>query len=419
MIDTILLTAESSEVLPSAGGFILIGAGAFLLPILARRVGIPSVVLEIVYGLLLGPAVFNIIRTASADQDFIRLLAELGLLLLIFLAGFEIDFDRLERQGLSPIITGLGFVGISFGAAWVGFGWLGTETTNQHIFLTLLVTAAAVGIVVPSLRDANRVDTRLGQITIVTAVIAEFLAAAAIVIFGGLVANGIGVSLLGVPGLFLVTAVVLVVIRRLAWWHPEAFERLFSERDPNEMGIRASLAVLFVFVGISLAFGVEALLGAFLAGALFAYLFRNNHRLETRLSGFAFGFFIPIFFINVGLTFPLDVLIDDPSVLARAAAVIGIAIGAKIIASVVFIPRGLTVRQSVGSGILLAGQLSVIIALANFGVELGLIDESLEAGAILLVGITAIVSPIAFRIFVPPLEAPNTDVAEAEYQDLD
>lgn len=409
----LLSAAEVSEVLPSAAGFILIGGGAFVLPIVARRLAIPSVVLEILYGLTLGPAMLNIIRTSSADADFIALLAELGLLLLIFLAGFEIDFDRLERQGAGPILTGLTVFGITMAAAWIGFGWLEMESTNQRIFLTLLVSAASLGIVIPALRNTNRTATHLGQMVIVTAVLAEFFSAAAIVIFGGFVENGIGVSLLGVPALFLCTAVALVIIRRLAWWYPATFERLFAERDPDEMGIRSSLALLFVFVGLSLALKVEPLLGAFLAGAMFAYLFRNNRRLETRLSGFAFGFFIPVFFINVGLLFPLDALLE-PSVLARAGALIAIAVGAKIVASLVFTVRGLTMRESVASGVVLAGQLSVIIALAEFGVELGLIDEGLEAGAILLVGITAIFSPVVFRLLAPPLAIPTDEAASDE-----
>lgn len=414
LIDSLLLgVAETADILPSWGGFILIGAGAFFLPIAARRISVPSVVLEILYGLILGPSVLNLIRTSSADADFIALLAELGLLLLIFLAGFEIDFNRLERQGLGPIAIGLTFLGVSLAVAWIGFGFIGMDSTNQRIFLTLLVGAASLGIVIPALRDTNRTATRLGQLVIVTAVLAEFLTAAAIVIFGGTVAQGIGLSLLGVPALFLVTALTLVVLRRLAWWHPATFERLFAERDPDEMGIRASLALLFVFVGASLALGVEPLLGAFLAGAMFAYLFRNNHRLETRLSGFAFGFFIPIFFINVGLLFPLETLLE-PSVLARAGALIGIAIFAKIVASAVFLTRRLTVRDSVASGVLLAGQLSVIIALAEYGVELGVIDEALEAGAILLVGLTAIIAPIAFRLLAPPVEVSDPETASGD-----
>jgi len=399
----------ASEVLPSASPIILIGLGAFTLPLIAGRLKLPAVVLELLFGLLIGPMLL-IIETGTRDAEFIALLAELGLLLLMFLAGFEIDFERLERQGTGPLITGVSLFLLFLGAAWFGFGLLGPESTNQRIFLTLLTSAASLGIVIPALRTTGRSGTKQGQLTIVTAIIAEFGSATAIVFFGVIVASGGGWRLLAVPTLFAAMAAVLVIMRRAAWWYPERFERLFAKDDPDEMGIRASLALLFVFVGLSLALGVEAILGAFLAGALFAYVFRNIEELEARLTGFSYGFFIPVFFINVGIGFPLSQL-GEPGVLRRALALIGIAIAIKVGPSLLLALRGLSIKEALGSGVLLTGQLSVIIALAEFGVELGVLDEGLEAGAILLVGVTAILSPIIFRWLSPTVEA--TDGADS------
>ena len=400
----VYLAAEPSGVLPGASLFILIGIGAFLIPIVARRLALPAVVLEILFGLLLGPSVLGLIEAGTSDAEFIEALAELGLLLLMFLAGFEIDFERLERQGSGPLLTGLAVFALILVAAWFGFGLLDPASFNQRLFLTLLTSAASLGIVIPALRATGRSGTRLGQLTIVTAVLAEFLSAAAIVIFGVFVEFGFGVRLLGVPGLFLVLAIGLLALRRAAWWYPERFERLFASQDPDELGIRASLSLLFVFVGASVAFRVEPILGAFLAGAVFTYVFRNSGELEERLSGFAYGFFIPIFFINVGIGFPLEAL-TDTSVLAKALALILIAVVIKLGPAMILVVRGLTVREALASGVLLAGQLSVIIALAEFGVDLGVIDQGLEAGLILLVGVTAIFSPIVFRLLAPPLQA--------------
>ncbi len=409
----VLAAAEPSAILPSSGGLLPIGAGAFFLPIIARRVRVPAIVLEIVYGLLIGPEVADLVATASRDADFIGLLAELGLLLLMFLAGFEVDFERLERQGVGPIVTGLAVFLLFVVALWVGFGFLDTESTDQRLFLTLLTSAASLGIVIPALRSTGRSGTRLGQITIITAVLAEFLSAVAIVVFGGFVETGFGLSLLRVPVLFLAIGAALFVLRRAAWWFPERFERLFASQDPDEMAIRASLALLFVFVGLSLALDVEPILGAFLAGALFAFVFRESGRLEERLGGFAYGFFIPVFFINVGIEFPLSEL-ADPGVLGRALALIAVAVVAKIVPSLLLMTRGLGLREAVASGVLLAGQLSVIIALAEFGLELDLIDEGFEAGAILLVGVTAILSPIVFRLLAPPLDEPAAEASAEE-----
>ena len=170
------------------------------------------------------------------------------------------------------------------------------------------------------------------------------------------------------------------------------------------MGIRATLALLFVFVGVAVALNIKPILGAFMAGALFAYVFRDTGELEARLSGIGYGFFIPIFFINVGVNFPLGEL-SDGSVLGKAVALIGIAVAAKLIPALFLMLRGFSFREAAAAGVLLAGQLSVIIALAGFGVQLGLIDEGLEAGVILLVGVTAIASPIVFRLLAPRREA--------------
>ncbi len=404
MNGALLLAAEGSEALPGATTLILIGAGAFFLPLIARRVGLPAVVLEILFGLAIGPELLDIVRRGTNDFQFIELLAALGLLLLMFLAGFEIDFERLERQGAKPVVLGLVIFGLFVTAMWFGFGLLTLDSTDQRIFLTLLTSAASLGIVIPALRATRRSSTPLGQITIVIGVIAEFLSAAAIVIFGVVHQTGFTWSLLKVPGLFAILAIILVVVRRMAWWFPERFERLFTTHDPDELGIRASLALLLVFVGISEALQVEAILGAFLAGAAFAFVFRNSGDLETRLGGFAYGFFIPIFFIAVGVNFPLSVL-QDTDVLTRAVLLIGIAVVGKLIPSLLLQIRGFTFRESVASGVLLAGQLSVIIALAEYGKnELGLIDDGLEAGAILLVGVTAIFSPIVFKLLLPPLD---------------
>jgi len=409
------LAAETAaEVLPGAVTFVVIGIGAFSLPLIARRIRVPAVVLEILFGLLIGPAALGIIGSATVAEGFLLVLAELGLLLLMFLAGFEIDFARLEREGSRPIVFGLIFYGLILVVAWVGFGFVGLESVEQQVFMTLLVSAAALGVIVPALRSGNRVSTRQGQAIIVIGVLAEFLAATGIVVFSVWIRDGLGLTLLAVPLFLFIGVVALVAMRRLAWWYPERAEQLFAGHDPDEMGIRASLALLFVFVGLSLALGIDPILGAFFAGAMFAYVFRNTGELETRLSAFAYGFFVPIFFIAVGVRFPVEAL-RDPAVLALAFAVIVVAIAAKVLPAPLLVVRGLTLRDSMSSGVLLAGQLSVIIALAEVGVLIGVIDEGLEAGAILLVGVTAVLSPIVFRAMSPPLPSESTDRVVEEW----
>ncbi len=176
--------AIASTVLPSAAPLILIGIGAFTLPLIAGRLKLPAVVLELIFGLLIGP-VFLIVETGTSDAEFIELLAELGLILLMFLAGFEIDFERLERQGTGPLVTGAALFAAFMIAAWFGFGLLDPASNNERVFLTLLTSAASLGIVIPALRATGRSGTRQGQLTLVTAIIAEFGSATAIVFISG------------------------------------------------------------------------------------------------------------------------------------------------------------------------------------------------------------------------------------------
>jgi len=398
-----LLLAAESGVAPDHGiatpvSLILIASAAFLIPLVAGRFRVPAVVLEILFGVAVGP----VLGIIEPGEELLGFLAEFGLFLLMFLAGFELDFTRLERQGPAQLISGLVVFGLFLGAGWIGSGLLEADTVEQRLFLTFLIAAAAIGLVVPALRETRRGATRLGQLVLITAVLAEVGSLVGIVVLSVLVDQGLGVGLLSIPALLAVMAVTLILLRRAAWWYPERFERLFRADDPAEMGTRATLALLFVMVGLSTLLEIEAILGAFLAGAVFTFVFRDPGQLEEQLNGFSFGFFIPVFFINVGIEFPLAEL-GDLEVLGQALALIGVAFAIKIIPALLLVFRRFAVREALAAGLLLAGQLSVIIALADLGLDLGLLTSGLRAGAIMLVAVSAIVSPVGFRLLAPPL----------------
>jgi Kef-type K+ transport system membrane component KefB len=394
-----IFAAEGAHGVATPLSLILIAAGAFVIPLLARRIRLPAVVAEILFGVVAGP----ILGVIEPGEELITFLAELGLFLLMFLAGIEIDFDRLQRQGPSQLMWGLAVLALIVVAAWVGSGFVDTESTDQRVFLTLLISAAALGLVVPTLRAGGRLASPIGQMTLLIAIFAEVASVIGIITFVIFFEKGFHWDLAAVPLLFFIIGASLVMLSRAAWWYPEWFSRLFSQNDPEELGIRASLALMFVFVGLSALLGIEAILGAFLAGLIFSFVFRDLGSLEEQLNGFSYGFFIPIFFINVGLTFPLDEL-RDSDVLKQAVALIAVAIAVKVVPALILMLRGFSLRQSLGVGFLLAGQLSVIIALADVGLDLGLISSGLRAGAILLVAVSAIFGPVAFRLLVPAPE---------------
>lgn len=375
---------------------ILIGVAAFVLPLLGSRIRVPAFVLEIAFGILVGPHVLDLI----GHSPVIEYLAELGFLLLMFLAGFEIDFGQLERQGIGPVATGLAVFLLTLLLAAGSAQMLG-----HGPFVTLVLATTSVGLVVPTLRATGVAPTPLGQMILISALLADFLTLVGVTIYAIVAEHGFGPSLLGFPVLVLAILVVLVGLRRLAWWYPEKFERLFAPEDPEELGIRASLALMFVFVGLSYLLQVESILGAFMAGSVFALIFRHRGALERKLSGFSYGFFVPIFFIEVGARFDLPAIMT-PGALHQAVALIALALMVKVVAAMVLFVRRFSTREVLAAGVLLSARLSLIIAVASLGVRLGLIDRVLESEAVLLAMVTAIVSPALFRVLAP---APSGD----------
>ena len=378
-----------------AVSLIVVAAAALALPLLATRLRLPAIVLEIGFGILVGPSLLGWLH----ESELMDYMAELGFLLLMFLSGFEIDFGRLQRQGAAQLLTGIGVFVATLAFAFEFAGRLG-----HGPFFALLLATTSVGIVVPTLRGVRRSNSPLGQAILVSALFADLLTLIGVTIFALVHHHGVGPKLFNLPVLFLGIALSLVLLRRLAWWFPERFERLFTEHDPEEMGIRTCLALMFVFVGLSMMLDVEAIVGAFLAGAVFAMVFRHRGRLEQKMSGFAYGFFIPIFFIGVGMRFDLAAVMQ-PGVFTGAIALIGAAIAVKVLSAGVLFLRGHSPREVLAAGVLLSARLSLVIAVAELGRELGLLDAATESQVILLALVTSTLAPTIFRALQPPVTA--------------
>jgi Kef-type K+ transport system membrane component KefB len=376
-----------------ATSLILIAAAVFVLPLLAGHLRVPAVVLEIVFGILAGPSALNLIQSS----EILDLFADLGLFLLMFLAGFEIDFRKLNERGLSEIGTGLAVFALTLGVSS-----LVTHRLGYGAFMTVVLATTSVGLVVPTLRNTRRASTPLGQTILLSAILADFLTLLGVAFMAVVHEHGTSLNLLKIPALFLAIVVVLRGLRLAVWWYPERFRRLFSGDDPEELGIRACLALMLAFVGLSMALDVEPILGAFLSGTVFAMVFRDRGSLEHQLNGFSYGFLIPIFFINVGIRFELNLLLD-PEVFLQALAVLGGAILVKMIPSLFLMFRGFSFREVLAAGTLLSARLSLIIAVATVGVELGLMNSQDRAIVILLAAVTATLAPTAFRLLAPPL----------------
>jgi len=189
---------------------------------------------------------------------------------------------------------------------------------------------------------------------------------------------------------------VLVVLRTWIWWRPRMFARVVAARDPSEIGVRAGMAMMLVFVALAAMMGVEAILGAFVAGALFSFVFREKGILETKMSSIGFGFFVPIFFISVGADFDLAAVLSW-EVLSMVALFFGISLVAKGIAALPLRLRGMTWRETAGAALLFGAPLTLLVVIARLGEEVEVLDATTSAALILLAILTSIVLPWAFR----------------------
>jgi Kef-type K+ transport system membrane component KefB len=370
---------------------VIISLGAFLLPLIAQRISIPSIVLEIAYGILVGP-VLGIVKIS----EFISGLAIFGFMLLMFLSGFEIELDTFREKGLKTLSIPLAIY-----IATVATSFYLIITLDYPIFLALVLCTTSVDIVITVLRSDDTIKTNYGQSLFMSALIADIFTLIGVTVFASLQhSEGFSISNLNVILYFLIVILILRIIRRVAWWNPQIFSRMFDGNDPEEMGIRSSIALMLTLVGVAVFFDIEYILGAFLAGTLFAFTFPNRGSLENSLKGFSYGFLIPIFFINIGLNYDIEVF-KNTEFYIQVLSLLGIALIVKIVPSLFLIFTKIKFRQLVAGGFLLAARFSLIIAMAEIGVELELISKALEQQIILLAVLTATISPIFYRIFSP------------------
>ena len=375
---------------------VIVGA-ALALPLLASRVRLPAVVLEIVFGILIGP-VTHVVDPAQ----YLDVLADLGFLLLMFLSGFEIDLRTFGRRLFGPLVWGSAIFALTVVGAFGASRLLG-----HGVFLTFILATTSVGLVVPSLRATRRSSTGLGQVILLSALLADLLTLLGVTAYALVEEHGMARALLAIPAFFVVVGGSLLALRRLVWWRPEWFERLFLRGHPEEIGTRATLALMLVFVAVAIAFGIEKILGAFLAGTGFAIVFRNRGVLEEQLSGFAYGFLVPVFFINVGIGFDIGAL-AQPGAVAGMLGLLGLAVAVKVVPALLLLFRRHPLREVLAAGALLSARLSLIIAVAEVGARLGFIDQLLKASIIALAVVTATLAPIVFRWLAPPLAVPDS-----------
>jgi Kef-type K+ transport system membrane component KefB len=356
---------------------------AALTPIVVRllsRLRVPQVVILIAGGILVGPQVLGL-----ADPAGLELVSNVGLGFLFLLAGYELDLglfrERAGRIALkSWLVTLVVAIGVTGALAAVGF-------VRAFVPIAIGLTTTALGTLLPILRDNQMLEGRFGAFIMAAGAVGEFLPIVAVAIF--LSANG---AFLGLLSLVVIGTIALLFtfVPKLARHKRIAGILSEGEHATSQTSLRWTMVLLFALLVIAADFGLDVVLGAFLAGVVLRRWAPGDvHSLEAKLDAVGYGFFIPVFFVTSGMSLDLHSIIESP---ARLVVFFLLFLVVRGLPALLFYRHDLPMRGRVQMMLLTATALPLLVALGAIGLESG---TMLPENAAALVG-AGVLSVIVF-----------------------
>ncbi|MDO3411048.1 cation:proton antiporter [Saccharibacillus sp. CPCC 101409] len=357
---------------------------------LSVRIGQPPVLGKLIAGIVLGPAVLGWIH----NDEFIHTMSEIGVLLLMFIAGLETDLDQLRRNWKSAFAVAVGGVVLPFfggyGAA-LAFGF----EAHYALFFGILFCATSVSISAQVLKDMNKLGTREGTTILGAAVVDDVLVVVLLAVLMSLLGAGGADPALGLMivkkvaffgGIFLIGR--LLVPPLMKW---------ISGLKVTETTITAALIVCFAFSYFAESMGVAGIIGAFAAGIAVS-LTPHKHEVEQRVEPIAYAVFVPVFFVSIGLNVTFDGIggqigfIAVITVVAVLTKLIGGGVGARL--------TGFDNSSSlaIGAGMISRGEVALIIA--SSGLQSGLLHAEYFTPALIMVILTTLITPPLLKILL-------------------
>jgi len=378
----------------SFSGLLIVAVVAFAAPLLlgltpARR--LPAIVLEIVAGIIIGPSVLGWVRVDLP----LSILSMLGLAFLLFLAGLEVELERLRGRLL--VFVGSGFL-LSFGLALlVGYGLYLAGQVVSPLLIAIILVATGLGIVIPVLKDAGESASDFGQLVIAGAMFAEFGSSILLTLFFSREATSTATKLVLLGGFALLAAGFAFVILRLERSKRIAAVLLRLQDTTAQIRVRGAFMLLVAFVALASVLGLETILGAFVAGVILRLIdgdqMMTHPQFRLKLEAIGFGVFIPVFFVTSGILFDLPALFSSPATLLRVPVFLVALLLVRGVPALLYRPL-VGSRRSIVAGLLQATSLSFIVAASQIGLELGLITKATGAALIAAGLLSVLIFPL-------------------------
>lgn len=359
--------------------------GVVTIPPAARRLGMPVIVAELLFGILIGASFFDIIPREAPTLEFF---SAFGLVYLMFLAGIETNFVAIFREGalgkalavsvvslLLPFVTGVGI----------------SRMMDVHpLLLGTILCTTSIGLVLPLLKEID-VSKGFSQILMGSVTMVDISSIFLLAFVLALIEGNLGAEF-AYGLLFMLTLLLIpfVVCRKNICIN---IERRIAREAHFDFEIRLAFALIFLLASLSNYLGFHAIVGAYIAGVIASEVLAKDP-VEEKLQSFGYGFFIPLFFILAGSRvnlFKLFATAHDVWVLLVfiSAALISKAVGVSIVAGFL----GLDRRESIALGCFHCARLSLIIAAAEVSLKLGLVDEGVFASLVVLAVVSGLVAP--------------------------
>jgi Kef-type K+ transport system membrane component KefB len=360
---------------------VVVTAVAFVAPLVIGffpKLRFPAVVLEIVLGIVIGPSVLGWV---TPDLP-VQILSVVGLAFLLFLAGLEVEVERL--RGKVARVAGIGLAASAVLGLAVGVALKASGQVRSPLFIGIVLLATSLGLVVPILKDAGHSTTAFGQLVIAGATLGDFGAVILLSLFFSGEASGIGTKLILLGSFAVVVAVVGLAVARAgrSVRVMDVFERLAD--TTAQIRVRGAVVLLIGIVAVAERFGLETILGAFMAGVVLRSVDRSamsHPNFHVKLEAIGFGFLIPVFFVASGLRFDAGALFSSASTVLRVPIFLVALLVVRGVPALAY-RSVLNRREVLAAALLQATSLPFIVAATQIGIQLGVLSTATSAALI-------------------------------------
>jgi Kef-type K+ transport system membrane component KefB len=385
----------------SFNSVLIIAAVAVLVPLicgLLPRLPVPGPALEVIAGIVVGPSVLGWVRIDAP----VLVLSDLGLGMLLFLAGLEIDIDRL--RGPLARLAASAFAASAVLALLCGYAFGLADQAAQPLLLAIILMSTSAGLLLPLLKDAGEETTEFGQLVMTAAALAEIVPIMLLSLLFSAASKSPGEQLVSLTifiALLVLAGLALARVRRL-----DPVGRLVNRLADSsaQLRVRASLTLALAFGVLAYRFGFAAILGAFAAGLLVRLVELSGQtphlQFQTKLEGIGFGFLIPIFFISTGVEFQLKALITNPVALAEVPLFLAALLLIRGLPALLYV-RYVGKRLAEAAGLLQATTLTFVIVATQIGLTTRKITPTAAASLLAAGLLSAVLFPAGAKRLLP------------------